>query len=301
MNPPLSGWRGGKSRLLKTLLPLVPGHVCYCEPFAGAAWLLFNREPSPVEVLNDLNGDIANVYKILRDNPEGLARLFAWPVRSRQIFNEARDSDPSDPLLRAWRFLYLLKVSFSGNMRAFGTYAGSGTDRDRRYPLGLFTRTISAFHDRLRKCLVENLPYWDCIARYDRPTTFFYIDPPYYGFERIYGKSLFARQDFGLLAGLLANLRGKFLMSINDVPEVRVLFKDFSLRPVTVTYTINSGVAGRAKKAPELLVANYEINSPLTQDAEKEAPGDSQVNTRDFTIDTEKAPHAKDRVTDDNA
>lgn len=95
---------------------------------------------------------------------------------------------------------------------------------------------------------VENLPYADLIARYDRPHTLFYVDPPYFGCEDYYGKGLFSRDDFTRLRDILAGIKGKFILSINDTPEIRDLFAQFH----------SVGGAAKQKKVVELLVMNYE-------------------------------------------
>ncbi len=101
---------------------------------------------------------------------------------------------------------------------------------------------------------VEGLPYQDFIARYDRPSTLFYLDPPYRGLESLYGKGLFERADFERLAGLLKGLRGRFIMSMNDVAEVRQLFTGFRIEALETTYTIAGGSG--AKRTTELIISD---------------------------------------------
>jgi DNA adenine methylase len=114
---------------------------------------------------------------------------------------------------------------------------------------------LSAAHLRLCRVYIENKPYQEIIKRYDRPNTFFYVDPPYYTFEDYYGPGIFSTNDFSLLAQLLSNIQGKFVMSINDVPVIRDLFKSFHIEEAITSYS--AAAAHRKKQVTELLIMNY--------------------------------------------
>ena len=107
---------------------------------------------------------------------------------------------------------------------------------------------------RLTRVYVENLDYREFIPRFDRPETFFYLDPPYYGFEDCYGDGVFCREDFSNLRALLSEVKGKFILSINDTPEVRSLFKGFKVMKEKTIYTAT--VADK-KRVTELLISNF--------------------------------------------
>ena len=111
---------------------------------------------------------------------------------------------------------------------------------------------LSEVHLRLTGVNVENLPWDTFIPRYDRPETFFYLDPPYWGIKA-YNHN-FGPEDFQNLSAALAELKGKFLMSINDTPEIREIFKLFKIATITLRYSANS--KGK-KSAQELLIRNY--------------------------------------------
>jgi len=114
---------------------------------------------------------------------------------------------------------------------------------------------LSAAHLRLARTYIECLPYHEVIRRYDKPTTVYYIDPPYWDCEKYYGKGIFCKEDFTLLRDLLRNIQGKFLLSLNDKPEVRELFGEFAMQPVEVSYTCSNG---KNLKAGELIIRNFE-------------------------------------------
>ncbi len=125
MSKPLVPWMGGKRKLAEHILPLFPDHQCYVEPFCGAAALFFLKSPSPVEVLNDINGDLVNLYRVVKHHLEELYKQFKWTLASRQHWQElqAIPRETLTDIQRAARFLYLQKLAFGGKVdgQAFGT------------------------------------------------------------------------------------------------------------------------------------------------------------------------------------
>ncbi len=118
------------------------------------------------------------------------------------------------------------------------------------------TKLITSAHTQLQGVHTECL-HWDVfIKRYDRPFTLFYIDPPYWGHENDYGKGLFRRDDFVQMAKQLKSIKGTFILSINDIPDIRTLFKDFTIESITTRYTVNSKATRRANA---LLISNHAI------------------------------------------
>ncbi len=252
---PLSGWMGGKYQLSKQIVSMIPAHTCYCEPFAGAAWVFFRKDKSDVEVLNDINTDIITLYRVIQHHLEEFIRWFKWVLVSRTEFNRWLKTEPETltDIQRAVRFFYIQKNSFAGRIDkpTFG-YAPS---RRPRLNLLRVEEDLSGAHLRLSEVYIENLPYAELIKRYDRENTFFYIDPPYFDCEDYYGKNIFSKADFELLSNQLKAIRGKFLLSLNDTPEVREIFAGFIIEPVSVRYS-----CGTTKTvAKEVLIRNYEL------------------------------------------
>lgn len=250
---PLSGWVGGKFQLAKKIVSMIPEHQCYIEPFSGAAWVYFRKEKSEVEVLNDINLEIVTLYRVIQHHLEEFLRYFKWVLISRDEFERLLKMEATTltDIQRAARFFYLQKSAFSG--RVDHPSFGYATTRPPRLNLLRIEEDLSQAHLRLHNVYIENLNYANLIKRYDRPHSFFYIDPPYWGCENDYGKNIFARSDFEVLAGLLKTIEGKFLLSLNDVPEVREIFAGFVMEEVTVTYTCSK----KHSKAGELLIRNY--------------------------------------------
>lgn len=248
-------WVGGKALLADKIIPLIPDHKCYCEVFAGAAWLLFKKPESKVEVINDINVDLVTLYRVVQHHLEEFIRYFRWVLVSREEFERLKRVDPATltDIQRAARFYYLIRMRFSSNLNS--PSLGVSTHRGPRLNLLRIEEELSAAHLRLAGVYIENLQFEKLIDRYDRAHTFFYVDPPYYGCENHYGKGLFKRSDFGALADRLARLEGRFILSLNDTPEVRKLFARFRIREVLTRYTV--GQADKGKQVRELLILNY--------------------------------------------
>lgn len=242
------GWPGGKFYLACHIAPLIPPHVCYCEVFGGAGWLLFHKEPSRCEIYNDINSELVNCYRQLVRNPRPLLAKARHMLRSRELFMEELNKDPeqlseSD---RAWRFLYIRWMSHSQHSARF---AIAKTD-NRRCGSQSCSRRIRLAHARLERVIIENDDWAAIIKRYDAPETFFYLDPPYMGYEDMYGPRLFCESAFGELAETLAGIRGKFILSINDCEKSRDIFKNFCRLEITARYSFN-----QKRRARELLIS----------------------------------------------
>ena len=254
VRPPLAGWLGGKSKLAKTIIAQIPEHTCYVEVFSGAAWVLFRKPDSKVEVINDYSRDVSNLYRVIQNHLEEFIRQFKFCIVSRDEWNRLNSVPPESltDIQRAAQFYYLQKMSFGGkvNGRSFGT----ATTAKPRINLLRIEEELSETHLRLARVMIENLDYLDCIKRYDRPHTFFYIDPPYYDCENDYGKDMFNKDDFVKLADQLATIKGKFLLSLNDRPEIREIFKKFNITSADTSYSVGTG---GPKKVSELIIKNY--------------------------------------------
>lgn len=258
MKKALFGYLGGKFQLSKQIIPLIPEHHCYVEPFCGAASVFFKKNPSKTEILNDLNGDLINLYRVIRDDFGKFVRVFRGLPVAREQFNYFKSQHPdliSDPIERAARFFYLLRTSY-GSKTTDQTFSIS-TGRGSNLNLLTLKRDILVGQRRLARVYLENLPYDQVIQRYDRHDTFFYIDPPYYNCENYYGKGLFERSDFEVLRELLENLKGKFILSLNDLPEIRQIFNKFNIKPVTVRYSVQTGNTKNIPRFNELLISNF--------------------------------------------
>ncbi|MEI9885899.1 MAG: DNA adenine methylase [Rhizomicrobium sp.] len=253
---PLKGiapYVGGKRLLAPHLVDLIETmpHTTYVEPFVGMGGVFFRRRSRPkLEVVNDLSGDVATLFRILQRHYLAFVEMLRWQLTTRSEFERLVACDPSTltDLERAARFFYLQKTAFGGKVagRNFGVSPGErgAFDVTRIIP------ELEAYHERLAGVVVERLPFDQLVPRYDRPGTFFFFDPPYMGSEHYYGKGMFGPEDFERLAGLLSALKGRFIMTLNDCPEARRVFGQFKLAKRGLTY----GVSGGQTKATELII-----------------------------------------------
>lgn len=245
---------GGKSRLADQIIKLIPSHERYAEVFTGAGWVFFRKPQTRLESLNDINGDLIAFYRVLQNHLEEFCRQFKWLLTSRELFDDFRSQQEARGLTdiqKAVRFYYTQRLAFGG--RQNGVFGVDKTSPPR-INLVRMEEELSQVHLRLTDVVIENLTWSDYIIRYDAPGTFFYLDPPYYGCEDDYGKDIFPREDFANMAKQLAAIEGKFLFSINDVPEIRELFSAFRLQEVETTYTVSQTAN---QKVTELLIMNY--------------------------------------------
>lgn len=219
--------------------------------------MFFHKEPSPVEVLNDLDGEILNFYRVCQIHPNELSKYLATFIVSRTWFRLVSITPPEalTDIQRAARFLYLQKNSFGG--RVVGqNYASHVIQRPSFKPEDV-ERVITAAHLRLKSVQLEQLPYEQVLTKFDRPTTFYFLDPPYYG-HKLY-RFNFSAEQFAEMAERLRKLHARFLLTINDVPEVRQLFKGFHMLGYTLAYSAQRSVGRRYK---ELLIANFDMTKP---------------------------------------
>jgi DNA adenine methylase len=248
MTKPIIPWPGGKTRLLQHLLPLLSDnpHTCYVEAFAGGAALLFAREPCKVEVLNDTHGELVRLYRVLANHLDEFVRQFRWALTSREMFLWAKLQHPDTltDIQRAARFYYLQRLAFGGKVA--GQTFGISSRSPRRINLLRLEQDLSDAHLRLHGVVVENLPWQDCMARYDSPETLFFLDPPYWETQG-YGVD-FGMEEYELMAERLAGLQGRAILTINDHPDMRRVFGRFKSRTVPIRYTVGGGPGAPRKE-----------------------------------------------------
>ena len=247
MRPPICRI-GGKSKLRKTIIEMIPEHTCYVEPFFGAGWVYFGKEPSKVEVINDIDKELINLFKMIKYHAPEIERMLEFEFSGRDIFEEYKNATVGrlTEIHRAVRFLYLITQSFAGK----GDTYGYGTT-SRPKPQIFYKNVLGELKERLRNTYVENLSFERVIDKYDREHTFFFLDPPY--FETTGYKDEFGEKEHLLLREKLMNLKGKFLLTINDHEKVREWYKDFNMKEVEVPYSVSKEKKAR-KGYKELII-----------------------------------------------
>ena len=259
MNSPLA-YIGGKSKLSKQIISLVPDHKVYCEVFSGAAWVFFRKPPSQVEVINDLDSELIAFYRVVQNHLEEFLRQFRWLLTSREWFRDWQNQLGAGGLTdiqKAARYYYVQRLAFGGKVKG-RTYGVELDGRSPRINILRLEEEMSAIHLRLAHVRVENLTWQELINRYDRAETFFYCDPPYYQCPDY--KHNFVLKDFLEIADVLKGIQGRFMLSINDHPEIREIFKCFHRKSVSLLYTVGN----QPTKAQELIYSNYDLKENIT-------------------------------------
>lgn len=257
LNSPIK-WVGGKSRLRKHIIALLPEHTCYVEPFGGAAWVLFGKPPSPVEVLNDIDQDLINFFRIIKTQPQDFIESFDWALVSRAEFERLAQQDPThlSPLERAHRFYYLIMAGWGGEFRypRFQISIQDGGHGNRLIgALKHLRERIEPIYQRLQTVIIENLDWQTCLDKYDRPGTVMYIDPPYPNNGANYAHNMRDLATHQQLADRLHTTRCQWIVSSYDRPETYSLFGDYTILPVEAA----SGM--RVKKDNTQRVTNREV------------------------------------------
>lgn len=269
MNSPFK-WVGGKSRLRKFIIPILPEHTCYIEPFAGAAWVLFGKPPSDVEIINDIDQELINFFRIVKEKPEELVASFEWELVSRAEFERLASMDltQATDIERAHRFFYIIMAGWGGELN-YPRFATSITDggHGNRLIGGLKTLRdrLEPVHKRLRTVIIENLDWLKCVDRYDREGTVMYLDPPYPGNGANYFHNMRDWDAHQNLADRLAKARCKWIVSSYDKPDIRQMFGGAYFTSIQSSSGMSEKKNGSSRVLNrEILITNYEppmINS----------------------------------------
>ncbi|MBT9169135.1 MAG: Modification methylase DpnIIA [Syntrophomonadaceae bacterium] len=263
-------WVGGKFYLAKAIIGLFPPHKCYVEVFGGAGHVLMQKYRSPVEVYNDINGEVVNFFLQLRDRPEELKRKCELSPYSRALYEAwKKDPLPDDPLERAARFFFLLRSSMNKGWPLTGWAHSKKKNSASFYHSGIAQFLEVA--KRLFAVQIECKDFRYIIDTYDSLETLFYCDPPYVELEHYYAGG-FNEQDHRDLAAKLNNIQGKAIVSYYPHSLVDELYKGWRKEEVQCVkhsegLTKNNDKAMRARSV-ELLLMNYprpQVNYPIAK------------------------------------
>lgn len=244
-------WIGGKRLLRKQILKEFPQEMmCYVEVFGGAAWILFAKEKhAEVEVYNDINHNLVNMFRCVKYHADALYEELKWVLVSREQFEQAKEEIHNPNLTdiqRAARFFILVKCSFGANMQNF-----SG----KRVSLSNTIENLTLFKERLKSTVIEQLDFEKLIALYDREKTLFYADPPYYEVEGYYTEAFLSSNHIRLKKSL-DKIRGKFIVTYNDCPFIRELYQDYHMIPIERQSNITAHTM--KKMYQEIIIKNFD-------------------------------------------
>jgi DNA adenine methylase len=235
--------------LLARILPLIQKHECYVEPFAGGLAVLLAKPRSKIEVLNDLDGDLVTFYRCVRFHPDPLLTELEFVLNSRQEFQDFGRQPGLTDIQRAARWFFRNRNCFrGGNLGTFGispTSSGTGASGSRAARLDAI-RQLSV---RLDRTTIENLDWERCITFYDRPTTFFFLDPPYtHCSSTLYSPWTIA--DVHRLRERLGSLKGKWMVTLNDHSEIRPIFHGCNI----LSGTRPKGIGAKGADYKEIII-----------------------------------------------
>lgn len=245
------GWVGGKRQLAKRIVSLIPPHKTYVEPFCGAASVFWAKEPSGVEVLNDLDPDLMRFYRDIGkiDRCDVVAIAKDW---DRLKAKEGK--------LEVCELLAEVNCSF-GSVRGSKALPKAGQQRKQCYQNApQFHRYLPQYQARLKDTKLHNEDWQKVVGRYDSPETFFYFDPPYHGTSRGYR---YSEDQLAKLAETLPDLKGKWLLSYDDHTDVRRAFRGSHMLEVDSRYTIKAG--SNTDRGRQLLIANYPLEAKMAE------------------------------------
>lgn len=247
---------GGKTPIIQDILNVIPQHTTYVEAFAGGASVFWNKPKVKQNVLNDLDAEIIDGYKALKKastNPTDYPFIDDKNEATRKDkMNEFISKDYKDPTTRVMKTIY----------KTCNTYGASGKGkilkpRHQKTKLNL----VPYFINKIKKNVtITSQDYKAVLKKYDKPSTFFFLDPPYEKSEGLYKNPYI---DYEEMANLLKKLKGKFLLTINDSPEIRKVFKDFHMYPIKVK-SQSRGQSNFKEVRDELFITNYEVNKAGT-------------------------------------
>lgn len=246
-------WIGGKKLLRKEIIARFPQGQFdrYIEVFGGAGWVLFGSERhAPLEVYNDINGDLVNLFRCVKYHCTEIQRELGWCLNSREFFMDFREQINLRGLTdiqRAARFFLLIKLSYGSKRTSFGCIAKN---------MDSMIQYLSEAQKRLNRVVIENVSFERLIKIYDRPRSFFYLDPPYHMAEKYYDVD-FGEEQHRQLRELLGQLKGKFVLSYNDDEFIRELYRDFTVESLSRSSNLNSRFVSEDHEYKELLIRNF--------------------------------------------
>lgn len=281
MNP-LIKWIGGKVNSVKIINKILPPHSCFIEVFAGGLSIFFGREqPSKIEVINDLNGELINLYKIIQQNPKEFIERSKYELYSRKLFDEyVKDFNLDNHLKlsnleRGFRFYCIVRESFSG---IFGSGWSFSCKVESPKIFQNSFDIIDSINKRLKNVYIENRDFQYVIEHWDCEDVCMFLDPPYikppvddYYFKSFSGN--FTIYDHQRLYNSISKMKGKFILTIDDCSFVRERYinnqeklgKDRKFWFIENVLHYASSSNEDRKHVTELIITNYDINKVIEQ------------------------------------
>jgi DNA adenine methylase len=253
---------GGKQNMVKHILPLIPKHNLYCEPFAGGAAIFFAKENSLVNILNDTNRELINFYQVVKNNFIGLEKEIQISLYSRDLHRKAsviyNNPDMFNEIKRAWALWILSNQGFASQLDSSWGYEKLKNTTVKKFENKKKAFTIDLAM-KLQEVQIECADALYVIRSRDTEEAFFYVDPPYYNSDMGHydGYSL---DDFEALLKLLSEIKGKFMLSSYPSPILEQYSKQFGWKTYKVEGTVSVSCNKEyLKRKIEVLTLNYDL------------------------------------------
>ena len=261
MKPPIT-YYGGKQKMLKHILPLIPPHRIYNEPFFGGGAVFWAKEPAYIEFINDINGEVVNFYRVLKTDFPAFKRELDGTLHSELQHREARaiyrSPEGHTPVRRAWAFWVLCHESMfniAGNTWKL-SLRGDRPARDSLLIKRSKENLTDAYADRLEQASIFSSDAVDIILKTDNPDAFHYVDPPYFNSDMGHYKG-YTEVDYRRLLDRLTEVKGRFLLSSYPSEVLTEYTARQGWHTRTFTQPVGAGhVAGKRKT--EVLTMNYD-------------------------------------------
>lgn len=251
---------GGKQNMLPKILPKIPPHKIYCEPFFGGGAVFFAKSPSYLEVINDTNDRLITFYEIMRDRFDELSEMITTTLHSEAIYYKAKDiyngRIPSSSLEIAWSVWIITNMSFSGSMHGGWKWCnGSAGSHTGRF---IFKKSVEfkKLKNRLDSVQISSRDALRVIADRDTPETFFYLDPPYPGSVQQHYNG-YSMKNFIELLDLIQSIKGKFILSNFWSQNLKYFIKKNNWNYEKLDYAMKVANFGTPRKKTEILVQNF--------------------------------------------
>lgn len=246
--------------MVRHILPMIPEHILYCEPFAGGAAIFFAKQRSEIEVLNDTNRELINFYRVLQSDFTSLEKEVKITLHSRDLHRKAsviyNNPDMFPELKRAWALWVLSTQSFSGQLDSSWGYDVTRNTTPKRLEnkKQAFTLDMAV---RMQEVHLECADALYIIRSRDRKETFFYVDPPYFNSNMGHYDG-YSKEDFEALLKLLSEIKGKFLLSSYPSGVLKDYVKAFKWQCKGIDGRVSVAAKnGKVKTKVEMLTWNY--------------------------------------------
>jgi DNA adenine methylase len=260
-------WIGGKTFLHKWINQHIPNHDNFVEVFGGGASILLSKNQSLCEIYNDIDSNLVNFFRQLRDRPKDLFLKLYFTPYSRAEFDLMRKKFEKSELPDLEKaviffYIYINRACFGGRMKKATFGYGTYTMRERSIPSKSYIFEIEHLHfywNRIKEIIIENLDFRELIKKYDRENTLFYCDPPYFNIQ-FYEKN-FSTEDHEDLAEILSQIKGKFILSYNSHPKLEELYpiNKFIVEKKDFVNRVNDTIKDREFRRIEVLIMNFDI------------------------------------------